>query len=300
MIGCRGATEKCPTGGTALSYETIDVKPMAGTLGAEIGGVRLSGLNDERTWQEIQRAFVEHSVIVFRDQTLTPDDIMTVGSRFGEPSFYPFVTGMDGYPHIFEIVKEPHETKNFGGGWHSDTTYLEKPPLATLLYAIETPSHGGDTLYANTQAAYDALSDGMKRMLEGLVGVNSAGLKYGGGRSAMHKSINGMKVTNTDDADSYEAEHPVVRTHPDSGRRALYVSRSHTVRFKDMTEEESRPLIEWLQAHQIRPEFTCRVRWEPGTLTVWDNRCTQHSAINDYHGQRRHMQRLTVGPQVPA
>jgi taurine dioxygenase len=148
-------------------------------------------------------------------------------------------------------------------------------------------------------AAYEALSDGMRMMLGGLVGVNSAALKYGGGRASMHSQIAGMKVHDTEQAEEYEAEHPVVRTHPETGRKALYLSRSHTIRFKGMTEAESRPLVEFLQAHQTKPEFTCRVHWEPGTLTVWDNRCTQHSAVNDYHGQRRRMRRLTVGPQVP-
>ena len=224
---------------------------------------------------------------------------MEIGARFGEPCPYPFVTGIDGFPFIFEVVKEESETVNFGGNWHSDTTYLPKPPLGTLLYAMETPSYGGDTLFASTAAAYDALSDAMKSMLDGLVGVNSAALKHGGGRHQMHKTINSMRLHDIEAAERYEAEHPVVRTHPETRRKGLYVSRSHTIRFRDMSEEESRPLVEFLQAHQIRPEFTCRVRWSPGTLTVWDNRCTQHNAINDYHGQRRRMRRLTVGPQTP-
>lgn len=287
-------TEEAP-----LSYQRISVEPLAGALGAEIGGVSLAGLDVAATWEEIRHAFVEHMVIVFRDQTLTPADQMAIGERFGAPCHYPFVIGMADYPYIFEIVKEPHETQNFGGGWHSDTTYLAQPPLATLLYALETPARGGDTLFTNTRAAYDALSDGMKRLLDGLVGVNSAGLKYGGGRSTMHKSIGAMKIQGTDEADALEAEHPVARRHPETGRRALYVSRSHTIRFRDMSEAESTPLVEFLQAHQTRPEFTCRVRWAPGTLTIWDNRCTQHSAINDYHGQRRRMWRLTVGAQTP-
>jgi len=282
-----------------LSCQRIRVEPLAGALGAEIGGVSLAGLEDAATWEEIRRAFTEHMVIVFRDQTLTPADQMAIGSRFGAPCHYPFVTGMADFPYIFEIVKEPHETQNFGGGWHSDTTYLAQPPLATLLYALETPARGGDTLFTNTRAAYDALSDGMKRLVDGLVGVNSAGLKYGGGRSNMHKSIGAMKIQGTDAADALEAEHPVARRHPETGRRALYVSRSHTIRFRDMSEAESTPLVEFLQAQQTRPEFTCRVRWAPGTLTIWDNRCTQHSAINDYHGQRRHMRRLTVGAETP-
>ncbi|HYG55703.1 MAG TPA: TauD/TfdA family dioxygenase [Burkholderiales bacterium] len=273
--------------------------PLSGALGAEVRGLDLRTFSD---WGEIHKAFLEHSVLVFRDQQLEPQDIMNIGGRFGEPCHYPFVTGIEGFPFIFEVVKEERETINFGGNWHSDTTYLAQPPLATLLYALEVPAYGGDTLFANTCAAYDALSDGMKALAHKLVGVNSASLKATGGRRKMHsqENVGAMKIHDTEKADAMEAEHPAVRTHPDTGRKALYVSRSHTIRFRDMTEQESAPLIEFFQAHQTRPEFTCRVRWEPGTLTVWDNRCTQHCAINDYHGQRRRMRRLTVGPQVPA
>ncbi|MGH8692056.1 MAG: TauD/TfdA dioxygenase family protein [Burkholderiales bacterium] len=275
----------------------MNIEPLAGALGAEIRGVNLRG---DAPWEEIHKAFLQYSVLVFRDQALEPADLMRVGGRFGEPCHYPFVVGLEGYPFIFEVVKEESETVNFGGNWHSDTTYLAQPPLATLLHALETPAHGGDTLFASTRAAYDALSDGMRALVDGLVGVNSASLKVTGGRRKMHSTIGSMKVHDTENADGYEAEHPVARTHPETGRKALYCSRSHTIRFRDMSEEESRPLIDFLQAHQIRPEFTCRVRWSPGTLTVWDNRCTQHNAVNDYHGQRRRMRRLTVGAQTPA
>ena len=276
----------------------MQIEPLAGALGAEVRGVDLRSL-DDAGWREIKSAFLKYAVLAIRGQQLEPADLMQVGARFGEPCHYPFVTGLDGYPFIFEVVKEENETVNFGGNWHSDTTYLQQPPLATLLYAVETPTHGGDTLFSNTAAAYDALSEGMRAMVDKLVGVNSASLKVTGGRRKMHSTIGSMKVHDTENADSYEAEHPVARTHPDTGRKALYVSRSHTIRFRDMSEQESRPLIDFLQAHQIRPEFTCRVRWSPGTLTVWDNRCTQHSAVNDYHGQRRRMRRLTVGAQTP-
>jgi taurine dioxygenase len=273
------------------------VEPLAGALGAEIFGIDLKKADGE--WKTVSDAFLKYSVLVFRDQKLELDDLMRVGARFGEPCYYPFVTGIEGYPYIFEVVKEEKETVNFGGNWHSDTAYLPQPPLATLLHALETPAHGGDTLFSSTYAAYDALSEGMRAMVDKLTGVNSASLKVTGGRRKMHSTIGSMKVQDMESADGYEAEHPVVRTHPDTGRKALYLSRSHTIRFRDMSEEESRPLVDFLQAHQTRPEFTCRVRWSPWTLTVWDNRCTQHSAVNDYHGQRRRMRRLTVGAQKP-
>ena len=276
----------------------MQISPLAGALGAEILGVDLRHL-DAKGWEEMHRAFLKYSVLAIRDQKLEPEDIMMVGAKFGEPCHYPFVTGMEGYPYIFEVVKEPGEKKNFGGAWHSDTAYLKEPPLATLLYAVETPSHGGDTLFANTAAAYDALSDGLRKVVDTLIGVNSAELKHAGGRSSRHGNIKGMKVHDTESADQYLSAHPVARTHPETGRKALYASRSHTTHFKGMTEEESAPLLSFLVQHQTRPEFTCRVRWAPGTLTVWDNRCTQHNAINDYHGQRRRMRRLTVGAQTP-
>ena len=278
----------------------LQIAPLAGALGAEIRGLDLRNLADPSTWSEIHRAFLDYSVLVFNGQPLEPADLMRVGARFGEPCHYPFVTGMKDYPYLVEIVKAPGETKNFGGAWHSDTAYLPQPPLATLLHAVETPSHGGDTLFTNTCAAYDALSEGMRQVVVGLTGVNSAELKYGGGRTAMHRKIGGMKVHDTDSADQYVSEHPVARTHPETGRKALYASRSHTTHFKGMTEEESAPLLNYLFQHQTKPEFTCRVRWAPGTLTVWDNRCTQHNAVNDYYGQRRHMRRITVGAQTPA
>lgn len=282
-----------------MSYDRIDVRPIAGALGADVFGVDLARCDDNSAWSQIHQAFLEFKVLSFRDQALDNDGLMDVGRRFGEPSYYPFVKGLDTHPFLFEIVKEPADTKNFGGGWHSDTTYQAKPPLATLLYALETPERGGDTLFADTAAAYEALSDGMKTLLAPLKGVNSAGLKHSGGRTASQTKVGAMAHQNTDDADAFEGLHPIVRTHPDTGRKSLYVSRAHTIRIEGLTEQESQPIIDFLQAHIVRPEFTCRVRWTPGTLTVWDNRVTQHSAINDYNGQRRRMRRLTVGGQVP-
>ena len=284
-----------------MAYDSITVAPLAGALGAEIGGVDLAKAHqDNRVWGEIHRAFLAHQVIVFRDQQLSLDDLLAVGRRFGEPTDYPFVQGIEGYPQIFEIVKEPDERQNFGGNWHSDTTYQPRPPLATLLHALETPEAGGDTLFANQYLAYETLSEGMRRLLDGLTGIYNGSLKHQGGLARLHGKTANMALQNLQEAASYEAAHPAVRTHPDTGRKALYVSRTHTARFQDMSEAECQPLIDFLQGHATRLEFTCRVGWRPGTLTVWDNRCVQHFAINDYHGQRRRMRRLSVGPQVPA
>src|SRR5215510_7544444 len=178
------------------------IEPLAGALGAEIRGVSLAKLNDD-AWHEIHGAFLEYAVLVFRDQPLEPVDLMRVGARFGEPCLYPFVAGIEGYPYIFEVLKEEDERTNFGGNWHSDTTYLAQPPLGTLLYAVESPEHGGDTLFCSTRAAWEALSDGLRAVLDPLIGVNSAGLKHSGGRRDLHKGIHGMKVRDTENAERY-------------------------------------------------------------------------------------------------
>ena len=285
-----------------MTYQHMDVRPIAGALGAEIYGADLRDRDDSPVWGELRQAFLEYHVIAVRGQDLSPEDLMRVGGKFGEPAFYPFAKGMEGFPYIHEVIKREGETENFGNDWHTDTMYLERPPRATLLYSVETPPKGGDTLYVNTAAAYDALSDGMKKMLAKLVGVNSGGLKHKktGSRAAHHAGISGMTLQNAEKADGFESRHPVVRTHPDTGRKSLYLSALHTLRFDGMSEEESRPLIVWLNTHMIEAEFSCRVRWEPGQLTLWDNRCTMHNAVNDYHGYRRHMRRLIVGQEVPA
>jgi len=284
-----------------MSYATMEVRPIGGAIGAEIYGIDLRQLQNEAMWSELKRALLEFHVLAIRGQKLTPDDQMSVGRVFGEPCFYPFAKGMETHPHMTRIVKEPEDRVNFGADWHTDSHYLPEPPRATLLYAIETPPRGGDTLYAGTCAAYDALSEGMKQLLAGVRGVNSASLKHkrGGNRAAHHARIGHMSVQNSERAAQYEATHPVVRTIPETGRKALYVSALHTVRFDGMTEEESRPLIEMLDAHCVEPQFGCCVHWEPGQLTLWDNRCTLHNAVNDYHGYRREMRRLTVGPEQP-
>ena len=283
------------------AYQLLEVHPIAGALGAEIYGVDLRDRTNKPMWAELHRAFLEYSVIAVRGQNLSPAEQYEVGRFFGEPCFYPFAKGMDGFPEMTRMVKEPEERENFGADWHTDTCYLQEPPRATLLYAVETPPKGGDTLYASTRAAYDALSDGMKTMLNGVIGVNSAGLKHkrGGNRAAHHARIAHMAVQNANEGEKYEARHPIVRTHPETGKKALYLSSLHTICFDGMTEHESRPIIVMLNDHCVEPQFTCRVRWEPGQLTIWDNRCVLHNAINDYHGYRREMRRLTVGAEKP-
>ncbi len=276
------------------NYHTITVEPIAGALGAEIRGVDLASDLPEETVAEIRRAWLTHLVVFFRDQELSSDTFLAFARRIGEPVEYPFVKGIDGYPEIIAVTKLPNETVNFGGIWHSDTTYLERPPMATMLLAREVPPFGGDTLYANMYAVYEALSPGMQRTLDGLIGVSSSAL------ADVSKTREDRMRDSGATADAeYTAEHPAVRTHPETGRKALYVNVAHTIRFRDMTEEESRPLLQFLFAHSVRPEFTCRFRWQVGSLALWDNRCAMHNPVNDYHGHTRQMHRITLAGDMP-
>ena len=278
-----------------MRRNSIEVRPIAGAIGAEIFGVDLSAALDAETIAAIRRAWLDHLVIFFRDQELPPAQFLAFARRFGEPIEYPFVKGIEGLPEITPVVKLEHERVNFGGLWHSDTTYLDEPPMGTMLIAREVPPHGGDTLFANMYLAYETLSPGLRRLLDGLVAVNSSA-KADTTKTREDRMRDGA---NPAARKEYVAEHPVVRTHPETGRKALYVNGGHTVRFKDMAEEESEGLLRFLFQHQTRPEFTCRFRWEPGSLAFWDNRCAQHNPINDYHGFRRVMHRVTLGGDRP-
>lgn len=273
----------------------ITVRPLAGALGAEISGVDLAADLDDEVVAAIRAAWLEHLVVVFRDQPISDDAFVAFARRIGPIGRYPFVPGIDGHPEIIAVLKEAHETVNFGGIWHSDTAYLERPPSATLLVAREIPPHGGDTLFANQYLAYERLSPGMRELLLPLRAINSSAM------ADVSKTREDRLVGNGAGApvEDYEASHPVVRTHPETGRRALYVNCAHTERFDGMTAEESRPLLQYLHAWQVRPELTCRLRWEVGSLAMWDNRCTQHHPINDYHGHRRLLHRITLEGDVP-
>jgi len=274
----------------------MKVEPIAGALGAEIRDVDLSVDLGATTVAEIRRALLDHLVIFFRGQPLTPAQFIAFGRRFGTLSRYPFVAGLAEHPEIIEVAKREHERVNFGGIWHSDTTYLDEPPMGSLLLAREVPGAGGDTLFANMYLAYETLSDGMRRLLDGLVGVSSSA-------KADVTRTREDRIRTSPSGQSREhflAEHPVVRTHPETRRKALYVNPAHTVGFKGMSEAESAPLLDFLFRHQVRPEFTCCFRWTPGSLAFWDNRVTQHNPINDSHGHRRIMHRLSLAGDRPS
>jgi alpha-ketoglutarate-dependent taurine dioxygenase len=278
---------------TLHPYSHIEVRKIAGALGAEVGGLDIAQPLADAAVAEIRRAFLEHVVIFFRNQKLTPQQLLEFAQRFGRPMEYPQLKGLPGCPLVTPVVKLEHERVNFGGVWHSDTSYLERPPMASMLYAVETPPHGGDTLFANQYLAYETLSEGLKRVLAGLTGVNSSA------KADVSKTREDRLRDAGVELKVLAGEHPVVRTHPETGRKALYVNFGHTARFAGWTAPESASLLEFLFTHQVRPEFTCRFHWEPGSLAFWDNRCAQHNPINDYQGFRRVMHRVTLEGDTP-
>jgi len=269
-----------------LSFKSEILSP---SIGLEIYGLRLDDPIRKEILGEIKAAFLQYHLLVIRDQDLTPEQQIAFARQMGEPVIYPFVAGIENYPFITPVIKEAHETQNFGGIWHSDTAYLERPPSATMLLARETPPKGGDTIFASQIAAYEALSDGMKVLLAPIRGLNTS-------EKANHIRSN---VSEKRKRETLAAVHPVIRTHPDTGEKALYVNSGHTVCFEGMTPEESTPLLEFLFQYQVQEAFTCRVRWSPGTLVIWDNRSSQHLPLNDYQGYRREMHRITLKGDIP-
>jgi len=275
------------------SYRTIEVRPIAGALGAEIEGVDAAQPLAAEVIAEVRQAFLDHLVVFIRNQKLTPRAQLAFAQRFGQPMEYPQLKGLPECPLVTPVVKLENERVNFGGVWHSDTSYLARPPMASMLYAVETPPRGGDTLFANQYLAYQTLSEGLQQTLAGLVGVNSSA------KADVSKTREDRLRDAGAELKVLIGEHPVVRTHPETGRKALYLNFGHTARFRGWTEPESAPLLDYLFMHQVKPEFTCRFQWEPGSLAFWDNRCAQHYPVNDYHGFRRVMHRVTLEGDPP-
>ena len=273
----------------------MKIKQIAGALGAEISGVDLAKGVPASLAADIRKVFLDHQVIFLHDQNLTPQQFLAFAKAMGEPIEYPFVKGLDGFAHIIEVKKLEHEKVNFGGIWHSDTTYLDVPPMGSMLLSREVPPYGGDTLFASQYQAYEALSSTMQGLLDGLMGISSSA------KADVSKTREDRIKSDGKEAapQEYRAEHPVVRTHPETGRKALYVNVAHTSGIKGMTDQESAPLLGFLFEHQVKPEFTCRFAWQPNAIAFWDNRCVQHNPVNDYHGFRRVMQRITLKGDKP-
>jgi taurine dioxygenase len=275
------------------NWKYVEVRPIAGALGAEVHGIDAARELEDDVVSELRQVWLDYGVIFLRDQALTPQQQLRFAQRFGEPMPYPMLKGLPECPFITPVVKLEHEKVNFGGIWHSDTTYLERPPMASMLYALQVPPYGGDTMFASTYLAYESLSSGLKKLLDGLIGVSTS-LKADASRTRE----DALKSAGAENK-AMVAEHPVVRTHPETGRKALYINVGHTSHFKGMTEAESAPLLGYLLQHITRPEFTCRFVWAVGSLALWDNRCTQHNPVNDYHGHRRVMHRITLAGDRP-
>jgi taurine dioxygenase len=281
-------------------YRGFEVRLLCGAGGAEISGVDASRPISGEVVAELRRALAEHCVIFLRDQQLEPEQQKEFARHFGPLAATPFIKPLDGHPEMMRIVREASETRklNFGGRWHTDMTFSPEPVMGTCLYSRESPAVGGDTVWSNQMLAFEALSPAMQRMLEKLRVMHSAKRSYGPQGAYADDDLKSMRIKASEEA-LREQAHPCIRSHPDTGRSILYVNWVYAVRFEDMTEEESAPLLDFLNRHSQRPEFQIRFRWTQGTLALWDNRSTQHIAVNDYPGYRRVMDRVTIAGDKP-
>jgi len=270
----------------------IEIRPTSGALGAEVSGVDLADELDNAVVSDIRQAFNAYGVIFFRDQRLTPEQHIAFAERMGRININRFFKAVPGYPQIAEVRKEPAQTTNIGGGWHTDHSYDQIPALGSVLLARELPVRGGDTMFACMGQAYDALSAGLKQTLRGLRAVHSSRHVFGV-KAQQANPDRQDRLLNAELA-TQDAVHPVVIRHPETGRSTLYVNAGFTTHFEGWTEKESKPLLDFLYQHASRPEFQTRFKWEVGSIAFWDNRATWHYALNDYQGERRLMHRITV------
>jgi taurine dioxygenase len=281
-------------------YRRVVVERFGGAAGAVISGVDLATDLDDDTVAEIRRAILDHHVVFFRGQRLDPTQQVAFSRRFGPYSPVPFIEPVADHPEVIAVIREAEERQRFtfGSLWHSDFSFLPEPPFGSVLYALEVPPYGGDTLWANQHLAFETLSSGMQTMLRALVGVHSARDGYSTKMQAVHDVFKGMKVQTSDEA-LREQRHPMVRTHPETGREALFANQQYTIGIDGWYAHEQRPLFEWLFAHATQDAFTVRWHWEVGDLAFWDNRCLQHMAMADFEGHRRSMTRTTVAGDIP-
>ncbi len=277
---------------------SLEIEPLSTAIGAEISNVDLSRDLSDATIGEIRRALLDHCVVFFRDQDLSVEAHKRLARCFGEIFVHPNFNTGDHDPEVVTIVRKPGDTRIVGEEWHTDTTMMAEPPMGALLYALEVPPVGGDTLFANQYMAYERLSDGMKRMVDGLKCWHTD-RKVAGPNSPAALAKRSTKVRDDDDWRETRNLHAVVRTHPETGRKCLFVNHSYSVCFEDMTEDESRPLLDWLMEWGHRPEFTCRFRWRPGSVAFWDNRCVKHLALHDVHDHQRIMRRIQIAGDRP-
>ena len=269
----------------------ILINPTSGSMGVEIHNVDLSKELSDSLFSEIRETFIAHGLIFFRDQELTPDDHLRFAKRWGEININRFFVKVEGYDQIAEVRKDADQKINIGGAWHTDHSYDQIPAMGSILLAKETPKIGGDTLFTNMYRAYETLSDGMKKTLESMKACHSS--RHVFGAHTGYSEASNQRIGNPELA-TQDAIHPVIITHPESKRKALYVNPEFTVNFEGWTVEESKPLLDYLTEHTTQQENTTRFQWEPGSIAFWDNRCTWHFALNDYPGETRLMHRITV------
>lgn len=265
------------------------VRPLTTAVGAEIVDV---DIRDDKDFDGVKKAFIEHGVVVLRDQKITPDDHLAFAERFGPINVNRFFKPLDSHPSIATLLKEPDQKAAVGEVWHTDHSYDTVPALGSVLHAIEIPPFGGDTLFVSMAAAYEALSPGFRKMLDGLHAIHSSRHAFGAANSQEEASKTG-RLGNPELA-TQDSRHPIVITHPLSGRKGLYVNPGFTLHIENMSKSESAAILGFLYEHCQTPEFQCRIRWNEGDVTMWDNRATWHKALNDYHGHRRYMHRVTI------
>ena len=277
---------------------SLEMEPLSTAIGAEISNVDLSRDLSDAAIGEIRRALLDHCVVFFRDQDLSVEAHKRLARCFGEIFVHPNFNTGDHDPEVVTIVRKPGDTRIVGEEWHTDTTMMAEPPMGALLYVLEVPPVGGDTLFANQYMAYERLSEGMKRMVDGLKCWHTD-RKVAGPNSPAALAKRSTKVRDDNDWRETRNLHPVVRTHPETGRKCLFVNHSYSICFEGMTEDESRPLLDWLMEWGHRPEFTCRFRWRPGSVAFWDNRCVKHLALHDVHDHQRIMRRIQIAGDRP-
>ncbi len=275
-----------------MMFSLINVKPISGNLGAVIDGINLQNEISQEQFDELKYAFAKYGVIFFKNQILSPENEIAFAKKWGKININRFFTNLDGYPEIAMVLKEPEQKNNIGGKWHTDHTYDLKPAMGSILFAHEIPGKGGDTLFTNMCLAYETLSEGLKNKLSKMNARHSSKHVFGKRRAETSDDTVG-RIKNPESA-TQEVIHPVVITHPITKCKVLYVNPTFTLGFDGWSDEESKPLLEYLYSHATSPEFTCRFVWEKGSIAFWDNRTTWHLAINDYHGYRRYMHRITI------
>ncbi len=289
-----------PAAAPGEPYRHVTVEPVTGACGAVVGGIDLAHDLSDESVAEIRRAVLDHQVVFFRGQDLSPDQQVACSRRFGPFSPVPFIEPIAGHDEVIAVVRAAEERQpfTFGSLWHSDFSFLPEPPFGSILHAREVPPSGGDTVWANQALAYRTLSAGMQRMLEGLVGLHSAVNAYTPKMQGVHDAFRGMTVR-TDDSANAVQPHPAVRVHPETGAKALYVNAQYTIGLEGFAAHEAKPILDFVFAHAVRQELTCRWRWAIGDVAFWDNRCVQHMAMADFTGHRRVMHRTTVAGEAP-